>query len=91
MTCFRLSGRCRSVVLAVALALAVGPPAPGMPPPFDQPERVELALVRYFSTGDFFATYREGAESQVGIIHLPRAAGDDAGCGAQSGRHHRSC
>ena len=68
MSRFRPPGRCRVMVLAVALALAVGAPAPGMPPPFDQPEQVELALVRYFSTGDFFAMYREGAESQAAAI-----------------------
>ena len=55
-------------VLAIALALAIDTPAPGMPPPFDQPEKVELALVRYFSTGDFFTAYLEGAEAQAAAL-----------------------
>ena len=67
MISLRLDGRFRVVMLAVSLALA-GVSAPGMPPPFDQPKRVELALVRYFSTGDFFMAYRAGAEDQAAAL-----------------------
>ena len=68
MTSFRPpASRCR-VVLAIALTLAVVEPARGVPPPFDQPEKVELALTRYFSTGDFFTAYREGAEARAAAL-----------------------
>ena len=56
------------MALAVFLAVAVGPPATGTPPPFDRPEGVELALIRYFSSGDFFDAYLEGAKSQAAAL-----------------------
>ncbi|MEP3274928.1 MAG: substrate-binding domain-containing protein [Stappiaceae bacterium] len=35
------------------------------PAPFDKPEDVKIALVRYLSTGDFFQAYLSGVESQA--------------------------
>ena len=35
------------------------------PAPFDKPEEVEIALVRYLSTGDFFQAYLSGVEAQA--------------------------
>lgn len=46
--------------LAPGLALAQDRPAP-----FDDPARVEIALVRYLSTGDFFQAYLAGVERQA--------------------------
>ena len=55
--------------LALTLAgLAVAAAVCAMPPPFDRPGTVDLALVRYFSTGDFFAAYLRGAESQAAAL-----------------------
>lgn len=36
-----------------------------MPAPFDAPEDVTIALVRYLSTGDFFQAYLSGVETQA--------------------------
>jgi len=38
--------------------------AQDMPPPFDNPSEVRIALVRYLSTGDFFQAYLSGVERQ---------------------------
>jgi simple sugar transport system substrate-binding protein len=46
--------------LAPGLALAQDRPAP-----FDNPGEVEIALVRYLSTGDFFQAYLSGVERQA--------------------------
>ncbi|NBB92980.1 MAG: substrate-binding domain-containing protein [Gammaproteobacteria bacterium] len=54
--------------LAGAAALATGTALPiaaqDMPAPFDAPEDVKIALVRYLSTGDFFQSYLSGVEQQ---------------------------
>ena len=39
---------------AACLSLATPVLAQDMPAPFDNPEEVTIALVRYLSTGDFF-------------------------------------
>ncbi len=39
--------------------------ADGMPAPFDHPEKVKIALVRYLSTGDFFQSYLAGVQAQA--------------------------
>ncbi|EAR51944.1 putative sugar uptake ABC transporter periplasmic solute-binding protein precursor [Oceanicola granulosus HTCC2516] len=39
--------------------------AQDMPAPFDNPDDVEIALVRYLSTGDFFQAYLGGVEAQA--------------------------
>jgi simple sugar transport system substrate-binding protein len=36
-----------------------------MPAPFDNPGEVQIALVRYLSTGDFFQSYLSGVEAQA--------------------------
>src|SRR5262245_49806699 len=39
--------------------------AGSLPPPFDKPGSVRMALVRYLSTGDFFESYLAGAKEQA--------------------------
>jgi simple sugar transport system substrate-binding protein len=38
------------------------------PAPFDAPEEVTIALVRYLSTGDFFQAYLSGVEQQAAAL-----------------------
>ncbi|MDO5604905.1 MAG: substrate-binding domain-containing protein [Paracoccus sp. (in: a-proteobacteria)] len=49
--------------LIPGLALAQSAPAP-----FDNPAEVDIALVRYLSTGDFFQAYLSGAERQAAAL-----------------------
>ena len=42
--------------------------AADMPAPFDKPEEVKIALVRYLSTGDFFQSYLSGVEKQSAAL-----------------------
>ena len=42
--------------------------AADMPAPFDKPEDVTIALVRYLSTGDFFQAYLSGVETQAAAL-----------------------
>ncbi|MFK7996612.1 MAG: substrate-binding domain-containing protein [Granulosicoccus sp.] len=42
--------------------------AADMPEPFDKPEDVKIALVRYLSTGDFFQAYLSGVETQAAAL-----------------------
>jgi simple sugar transport system substrate-binding protein len=54
---------------AVALAFAGFPViAQTAPAPFDKPEEVTIALVRYLSTGDFFQSYLAGVEAQSAAL-----------------------
>jgi simple sugar transport system substrate-binding protein len=54
---------------AVALAFAGFPViAQTVPAPFDKPEDVTIALVRYLSTGDFFQSYLAGVEAQSAAL-----------------------
>ncbi|MCE7030137.1 substrate-binding domain-containing protein [Jiella sp. CBK1P-4] len=56
------------LVIGGATALLLGGlPAFGQdrPAPFDKPENVSIALVRYLSTGDFFQAYLTGAQEQA--------------------------
>ena len=39
-----------------------------MPAPFDKPGDVNIALVRYLSTGDFFQAYLSGVETQAAAL-----------------------
>jgi simple sugar transport system substrate-binding protein len=39
-----------------------------MPAPFDKPAEVQIALVRYLSTGDFFQAYLSGVEAQAAAL-----------------------
>lgn len=50
-----------SVLPGLALAQA-------MPAPFDNPADVQIALVRYLSTGDFFQAYLNGVERQSAAL-----------------------
>ena len=52
-----------SVALAPTLTLAQDAPAP-----FDKPGEVNIALVRYLSTGDFFQAYLSGVEKQAAAL-----------------------
>ncbi|NBB82830.1 MAG: substrate-binding domain-containing protein [Alphaproteobacteria bacterium] len=53
-------------IAASALALLGGSAAAQeMPAPFDNPDDVTIALVRYLSTGDFFQAYLSGVERQA--------------------------
>lgn len=52
-----------SVALAPSLSLAQDAPAP-----FDNPGQVDIALVRYLSTGDFFQAYLSGVEKQAAAL-----------------------
>jgi simple sugar transport system substrate-binding protein len=53
-------------IAASALALLGGSAeAQEMPAPFDNPDDVTIALVRYLSTGDFFQAYLSGVERQA--------------------------
>ncbi len=52
--------------LAMAAGLISAPAfAADKPAPFDKPEDVKIALVRYLSTGDFFQAYLSGVEAQA--------------------------
>jgi len=61
----------RRQMLAAAAGMALAGAAAGMaaaqdmPPPFDDPGEVQIALVRYLSTGDFFLAYLSGVERQA--------------------------
>jgi len=50
---------------AATLALSTPLASQDMPAPFDAPEEVTIALVRYLSTGDFFQAYLSGVETQA--------------------------
>lgn len=57
------------LVGATAIALGAGQAlAADMPAPFDKPEDVTIALVRYLSTGDFFQAYLSGVENQSAAL-----------------------
>lgn len=55
------------LAVAAGLGLSAGGAAlaADMPAPFDKPEDVKIALVRYLSTGDFFQSYLSGVERQA--------------------------
>lgn len=59
------------LTMAAACALAFGAQgatAADMPAPFDKPDEVTIALVRYLSTGDFFQAYLSGVEAQAAAL-----------------------
>lgn len=53
---------------AAVMALSGGTALADMPAPFDKPEDVTIALVRYLSTGDFFQAYLSGVENQAAAL-----------------------
>lgn len=56
---------------ATALAGAAGTAAMAeAPAPLDNPGEVQIALVRYLSTGDFFQSYLSGVENQAAALGL---------------------
>lgn len=44
--------------------------AADMPAPFDKPDEVRIALIRYLSTGDFFQAYLSGVEQQSAALGI---------------------
>ena len=58
-----LGGLLATTLLAPTLAFAQDKPAP-----FDNPGEVDIALVRYLSTGDFFQAYLSGVERQAAAL-----------------------
>jgi simple sugar transport system substrate-binding protein len=58
-----LGGLLATTLLVPTLALAQDKPAP-----FDNPGEVDIALVRYLSTGDFFQAYLNGVERQAAAL-----------------------
>lgn len=52
-----------ALMLTTSMASAQDKPAP-----FDKPEEVTIALVRYLSTGDFFQSYLGGVEAQAAAL-----------------------
>ena len=57
-----------AVASAAAMALSGGMALADAPAPFDKPEEVTIALVRYLSTGDFFQAYLSGVENQAAAL-----------------------
>jgi simple sugar transport system substrate-binding protein len=55
---------CVGLMMALALLPSLGWAA-DMPKPFDEPDKVNIALVRYLSTGDFFDSYLSGFQAQA--------------------------
>jgi len=56
------------IAAALTAATAGTATAQDMPPPFDTPGEVRMALVRYLSTGDFFQAYLSGVERQAAAL-----------------------
>lgn len=66
-----LNRRAMLALGAGALALCgTAASAQGRPSPFDAPGDVEIALVRYLSTGDFFQAYLAGVEAQAEALGI---------------------
>ncbi|MFI0473836.1 substrate-binding domain-containing protein [Halomonas sp. HMF6819] len=51
-----------AATLAAGIGTASAEPRPA---PFDAPEDIDIALIRYISTGDFFQAYLSGVEAQA--------------------------
>lgn len=65
----RFIGTATGLVMGAAGLLPGGVTlAAEMPPPFDNPGEVKIALVRYLSTGDFFQAYLSGVEQQAAAL-----------------------
>ncbi|MEO1985293.1 MAG: substrate-binding domain-containing protein [Martelella sp.] len=68
----KITRRLFNTMAASAMLSAAAMPAlaADMPAPFDKPEDVTIALVRYLSTGDFFQSYLAGVEAQSKALGL---------------------
>ena len=58
-------GRLAAGLMGAAMLWPALAAAQDKPAPFDNPGDVEIALVRYLSTGDFFQAYLSGVEAQA--------------------------
>lgn len=63
-------GRITASLLGASMLWPAATAAQDMPAPFDNPGDVEIALVRYLSTGDFFQAYLSGVEAQAKALGL---------------------
>lgn len=57
-----------ALVTSVALVPTLTLAQDAAPAPFDNPGEVDIALVRYLSTGDFFQAYLSGVERQAAAL-----------------------
>jgi simple sugar transport system substrate-binding protein len=57
-----------ALVTSVALVPTLTMAQDAAPAPFDNPGEVDIALVRYLSTGDFFQAYLSGVERQAAAL-----------------------
>lgn len=65
----QLAGATTGLLVGVSSLLPTGIlQAADMPAPFDKPDEVKIALVRYLSTGDFFQAYLSGVEQQAAAL-----------------------
>ncbi len=64
----RTLGRLAAAALGASAFAPLGALAQDMPAPFDNLGDVEIALVRYLSTGDFFQAYLSGVEAQAAAL-----------------------
>jgi simple sugar transport system substrate-binding protein len=58
-------GKLAAGLLGATALMALPALAQDRPAPFDNPGEVDIALVRYLSTGDFFQAYLSGVEEQA--------------------------
>lgn len=61
----RSLGKLAAGLLGASMLWPAGAFAQDKPAPFDKPGDVDIALVRYLSTGDFFQAYLSGVEAQA--------------------------
>ena len=62
--------RRKFMTLTIAAVMAFGGTSTmaDAPAPFDKPDEVTIALIRYLSTGDFFQAYLSGVENQAAAL-----------------------
>jgi simple sugar transport system substrate-binding protein len=65
-----MNRRTLAALLATAALMPGVALAQDRPAPFDNPGEVEIALVRYLSTGDFFQAYLSGVERQAEALDV---------------------
>jgi simple sugar transport system substrate-binding protein len=64
----RQLARLAASIAGIAMLAPTALMAQDAPAPFDNPGDVEIALVRYLSTGDFFQAYLSGVEQQAAAL-----------------------